>query len=56
MPALRESMRDSTKVTLPKFFSENVFAVTMKFTQTIYISFAIKRMFSQRFFAIYNTL
>jgi hypothetical protein len=39
----------------PGFFSENVIALTVKFTWMIYISFAIMRLFFHKVFAIFIT-
>jgi hypothetical protein len=43
------STRGGMKVMRPIFFSENVIAITMKFTWMIHASFAITRLFSTKF-------
>jgi hypothetical protein len=48
-------MRGGMKVMLPFSFSENVIAITTKFTQMIHTSFAIIRLFFHKVSTIFNT-
>jgi hypothetical protein len=49
-------MKGSTKAMPPIFFSENVIAITMKFTWMIHTSVAIMRIFFHKVSIIFNTL
>jgi hypothetical protein len=49
-------VRDGTEVMTPVFLSENVIAITVKFTWVIHTSFAIMRLFFHRVSIIFNTL
>jgi hypothetical protein len=50
------SMTDGTKAMAPIYFSENIIAITVKFTWMIHTSFAIMRLFFHRVSVIFNTL